>query len=83
MGHGILRDALEGGDFERFRAAAAYLESRGDLDARRRRKIEAGRRGGWRFKALGLWTRAQSGYKRRRAARWRTMSLEEIVAAYR
>jgi hypothetical protein len=83
VAHGKLRAALESGDLDGFTATADYLEARGDLSPRRRAKIATGRRGGWRFKALGVWSRLQSGYKRRRTSRWRTMSLEEIYEEYR
>jgi hypothetical protein len=82
VAHGWLRDAAESGDFERFLAAADYLEGRGDLDARRARKIAFGRRGGWRFGALSAWARLQSGYKRRKSSGFKTRTVEEIVAEY-
>ncbi|HEX6852987.1 MAG TPA: glycosyltransferase family 2 protein [Candidatus Polarisedimenticolaceae bacterium] len=82
VAHGWLRDAAEAGDFERFLAAADYLERRGDLDARRARKIAFGRHGGWRFRSLSAWARLQSGYKRRKSSGFKTRSIDEILAAY-
>lgn len=80
VAHGWVRDAAEAGDFERFLAAADYLEARGDLDPRRAAKIAFGRKGGWRFRALSSWARAQSGFKRMKSSRFRTRSVEEILA---
>jgi glycosyltransferase involved in cell wall biosynthesis len=82
MAHGMLRDAAEMGDASRFSAVGDYLEQRGDLDARRARKIAFGRRGGWRFRALSAWARLQSGYKRRKSSGFKTRSIEEILAEY-
>lgn len=86
VAHGMIRAAAESGDWARFQEAADYLLARGDLSPRRRARIAFARRGGagsWQFNAVRLFTRLQSGYKRRRAGGWKTMSVEEVLAAYR
>lgn len=82
MAHGFLRDAAEAGDLARFLEVADYLEERPSLDPRRARKIAFGRKGGWRFRALSLWTRLQSGYKRRKSSGFKTRTIEEILEEF-
>jgi len=86
VAHGLMRAAAERGDWPRFEEVADYLLSRGDLSARRRARIAFARDGGagsWQFNALRLFTRLQSGYKRRRSSGWKTMSIDDVLAKYR
>ncbi len=83
MTNRIVREAVEAGDFERFREAADSLLERGVLSFSRRAKLAIGRRGGWGFRALSAWTRFQAGSKRRRTSGWKTMSVEDILDEYK
>ncbi len=86
VANGMIRAAAERGDWARFQEAADYLLARGDLGPRRRARIAFARSGGagsWQFNLVRLWTRLQSGYKRRRAGGWKTRSVEDVLAVYR
>lgn len=79
----ILREALEAGDHERFLEASDCLLERGGMSGSRRAKLALGRRGGFSFRALSSFTRAQSAAKRRRRSGWQTMSIDDVLAKYR
>jgi len=83
MARRILREAIEARDFERFLEVADCLEERAGVSGSRRAKLALGRRGGWGFRALSLWTRLQSATKRRRASGWKSLSVEDVLAKYR
>jgi hypothetical protein len=83
MARRLLREALEAGDYDRFREVSDCLFERGGMSASRRAKLAFGRRGGWRFRALSAWTRVQSAAKRRRRSGWKPMSVADILAKYR
>jgi glycosyltransferase involved in cell wall biosynthesis len=83
MARRILREALEAGDHERFLEAADCLLERPGMSGSRKAKLAIGRRGGWSFRALSLWTRLRSGTKRRRASGWQRLSIDDVLAKYR
>jgi len=83
MARRILREALEAGDYARFREASDCLLDRGRMSSTRRAKLALGRRGGWSFRALSSWTRLQSAAKRRRRGGRASMSVDALLARYR